>query len=81
MEYKGTIKLTADVAGVEWGGTNKYIKVHPDGTVESLKSFIKTGTATVTATLGDKTAVYEVKVKPSVLQWLYIIVLFGWIWY
>ena len=79
VRYRGTITLAADQT-VEWGGSNKYVEVHPDGTVESLKGFCKTGKATVTATANGLTTSYTVRVKPSFCQWLEIIFLFGWIW-
>ena len=79
VKYRGTITLRADQP-VVWGGSNKYVKVHQDGTVESLKGFCKLGKATITATANGMTAAYEVKVRPTFLQWLKIIFLFGWIW-
>ncbi len=44
---------------------------------------VKAGTAVVTAksTDGKFTKTFNVEVKYSVLQWIIIIVLFGWIWY
>ncbi len=43
----------------------------------------KTGTTTITAksTDGKFTKTFEVTVSYSVLQWIIIIVLFGWLWY
>lgn len=83
VKYRGTIQLQTsaiDAPYVVWGGSNEYIKVHTDGTVESLKNFTKTGKATITATVGGQTTYREIKVKPSFGQWLMIIFLFGWIW-
>ncbi len=81
--YLGNIMLEANLDGVIWSADNISVKLVPNGnkvTVYSVKNFAKTGTVTITATLGDITANYEIKIKPNFLQWLQIIFLFGWIW-
>lgn len=79
VPYLGKIQLQADQS-VLWGGGSDAVKVHPDGTVESLKAFNKTSSVQVSATGNGKTTYYTVKVSPSFGQWMMIIFLFGWIW-
>jgi len=83
ISYLGSITLESSQEGVIWSSDNAYVQLVPNGnkvTVYSLKNFTKTGTVTITATLGDITENYEIKIKPNFLQWLQIIFLFGWIW-
>jgi len=80
VEYLGSITLTANQS-VKWSSTSPYVNVNEiTGVVTSRKSFIKTGTATITATNANESATFQVKVTPSFGQWLMIIFLFGWIW-
>ena len=60
-------------------GLKAVVKVDEDGNIYGAKA----GTATVTAksTDGKFTKTFDVEVNYSVLQWIIIIVLFGWIWY
>ncbi len=83
INYKATLNLS------EYVETNKTLKwesadesvvtVDEDGNIYGAK----TGTATVTAksTDGKFTKTFTVTVSYSVLQWIIIILLFGWIWY
>lgn len=49
---------------------------------ENKITAVGTGSADVTATLEDGTVyIYHINVSYSFLQWIIIIVLFGWIWY
>jgi len=83
LNYRGEAKLTATLRDVEWSGGNKYVKLTPNGqtaTIESLKNFVKTGSASIQATVGNQTVTYNVKVTPTFMDWLMIILLFGWIW-
>ena len=75
--------LEANLDGVIWSADTISVKLVPNGnkvTVYSVKNFAKSGTVTITATWGDITENYEIKIKPNFLQWLQIIFLFGWIW-
>ena len=81
LEYKASQTLSVNGEGVTWSGGNKYVSVDPQtGRITSLKNFIKTGSATITATNSAGSVSFNVKVAPSFLQWLMIIFLFGWIW-
>ena len=65
---------------IKWESSNeKVATVDDQGNVKMTGK----GTATITATsLGDEaTASCTVKVNYSTVQWIIIIVLFGWIWY
>jgi hypothetical protein len=83
LYYKQSVILTASEP-VTWSSNSKMLKVDPNtGRVEGVRSFIKTGTATITATSldGQRTASVNIAIKPTFGQWLVIILLFGWIWY
>lgn len=82
--YKDTqkIKYTSNYSAkqIKWSSSNeKVAKVDDQGNVTMTGK----GTATITATSTDgvATAQCTVKVGYSTLQWIIIIVLFGWIWY
>lgn len=83
LQYKSSVTLTASEA-VTWSSDSPMVKVNPTtGAVESVRSFIKTGAAKITATSldGQRTASIDIPIKPAWWQWLIIVVLFGWIWY
>jgi hypothetical protein len=81
LDYKASATLTANES-VTWKSDNKAVTVDDSGKVISVRSFIKTPKASITATSidGERTATCEVTVKPTWQQWLMIILLFGWIW-
>ena len=85
VDYKGTITLTADKP-VNFTTDSKYITLEKVDSqtvkVTSTKSFIKTGSAEIKATPigGGEATTVTVKVKPTFIQWLMIIILFGWLW-
>ena len=84
LDYRGEKQLKDSVTGegLTWSSSNtKYVDVDPaTGRITSPKSFVKTGSATITAQNSAGKVEFNVKVKPIFLQWLMIIVLFGWIW-
>ena len=76
IEYKSN--YSADQ--IKWESSNeKVATVDDQGNVKMTGK----GTATITATSldGEATAECKVTVKYSSVQWIIIIVLFGWIWY
>lgn len=84
IQYLGSIVLTANLRDVTWSGGNSSLRITPDGKtckVESVKNFLKSGSADIIASTGDQSETFSVKVKPSVWQWIFTIVFFGWIWY
>ncbi|MCL2300474.1 MAG: hypothetical protein FWC27_10070, partial [Firmicutes bacterium] len=85
LHYRGETQLNNFVTGdgLTWSSSNpKYVTVDPNtGKITSQKSFIKTGSATITAQNSAGKVVFNVKVRPTFWQWILIIVLFGWIWY
>jgi len=87
IEYRGSITLTSTNVDAVFTTSSKYVTITKvdDKTVKvtSKRGFIKTGSATITATPvgGGEPVNINVKVKPSFVQWLMIIFLFGWIWY
>ena len=85
LSYRGKKQLQDVVAGesLVWSSSNtKYVAVDAGtGKITSPKSFIKTGSAIITAQNSAGSVEFSVKVKPTFIQWLIIIFLFGWIWY
>ena len=81
LDYKGSKQLSVSGESVTWGGGNDYVSVDQSGKITSKQSFIKTGSATITASNVGGTIAFNVKVKPTFWQWIIIILLFGWIWY
>jgi len=84
LKYREEKQLKDSVVGdgLTWSSSNsKYISVDTNtGRITSQKSFIKTGTAIITAQNSEGKVEFNVKVKPNFVQWLMIIFLFGWIW-
>jgi uncharacterized protein YjdB len=80
LVYVGTAQLSVTGENITWSGGNKYVSVDQNGKITSLKNFIKTGTAQITATNSAGSVTFNVKVAPTSLQWFLCIVLFGWIW-
>jgi len=85
VDYRGEKQLGSLVTGngLTWSSSNtKYVTVDvATGKITSAKSFIKTGSVTITAQNNAGKVELSVKVKPTFMQWLMIIFLFGWIWY
>jgi hypothetical protein len=81
LTYLGSAKLSVTGENLVWSGGNKSISVDQTGKVKSLRSFNKTGSATITASNEAGSVSFQVKVKPTAMQWLLIILLFGWIWF
>ena len=85
VDYRGSFQLSfvgPNAEGYTWQSSNSAIRVDSNGQVTSLKSFIKTASATITVkdAQGNVMDTCQVSVKPNFLQWLMIIFLFGWIW-
>ena len=89
VDYKGTTTLIADQP-VNFTTDSQYVTLERinDTTVKvtSTKNFIKNGSAVIKATpidgdiYDDEATTITVKVKPTFMQWMQIIFLFGWIW-
>ena len=90
MNYKDTVSLTPDIDisegldyTVEYSSSNpSVVSVDEEGNVYGAKK----GSAEITVTVTDEygytvTDTCTVTVSYSVLQWIIVIVLFGWIWY
>lgn len=88
MNYKSTEKITATVLEfgsykntvINWTSSNPEVAtVDANGNVTATGK----GTAVITATTqdGQYSKTCNVTVKYSVLQWIIIYILFGWIWY
>lgn len=83
MNYKSTTQLSAFANGVDsskitWTSSNPNVaSVDKNGNVTATG----TGSAVITASYGDYSASCNVNVNYSFLQWIIVIVLFGWIWY
>jgi hypothetical protein len=81
IDYVGSKQLSVTGEDITWSGSNKYITVdQKTGVITSTKNFIKTGSAQIIASNSAGSVAFNVKVKPTFLQWLMIIFLFGWIW-
>ena len=90
LNYKKSAKLkpaiTAD-EGVKYtvsykSSNPKVASVDKDGNVKALKRGNATITVTVTDQYGNEVKdTCNVTVKYSILQWIIVIVLFGWLWY
>ena len=90
INYKNSTKIEPKIdanSGAEYtvlwkSSNNSIVTVDKDGNVYGAKKGIATVTCTVTDSLGN---IYSdsctVKVDYSVLQWIIMILLFGWIWY
>ena len=83
LDYLGSKQLSVTGEGVTWSsGNEKYVKVDPGtGKITSQKAFWKTGGAIIKAENSAGSVEFNVKVRPTLRQWLMIIFLFGWIWY
>lgn len=83
IQYKKSAKLTAESTyskPVVWSSSNENVaRVDSEGNISTCKR----GSAVITCTSpdGSVTDSCQVTVTYSVLQWIIIIVLFGWIWY
>lgn len=88
MNYKATMRLFVNVlpedaaysTEIIWESSNPEVAtVNEDGEVYA----VNLGTTTITATSADGTvsATCEVTVKYSIIQWIIVYILFGWIWY
>lgn len=84
MNYKDSHTISVDTnypaSELTWSSSNeKVAKVDADGNIVATG----TGSATITVTSADGMVheTCEVTVSYTVLQWIIIIVLFGWIWY
>lgn len=87
INYKGTVNLKEQLASnvirdykLKWESADEtVVTVDEDGNIYGAK----TGSTTVTvkSTDGKYTKTFDITVSYSVLQWIIIIVLFGWIWY
>jgi len=81
LEYKGSAQLTVTGENITWSGGNSYVSVdQATGKIASMKNFIKTGSAVITASNSAGSVSFNVKVQPTFWQWLLIIFCFGWIW-
>lgn len=84
LNYKGTYTLSVDTnyapEELVWTSSNEKV-----ATVDANGNIVATGTGTATITVtsadGMVSETCEVTVSYSVVQWIIIIVLFGWIWY
>ena len=87
MDYKGSTTVYATAPVVDWWTTSMKASIYPssDGmsaAVVSERQFWKMGSIEVYArTAAGDTFYHRIDVKPTFLQWLIIIFLFGWIWY
>ena len=85
LTYLGTVILEADQAA-DFHTSNSNVRLirlsDTQVQVESVRSFIKTGSAVIQATPqgGGPAAAVTIQISPSFTQWLMIIFLFGWIW-
>jgi hypothetical protein len=88
MTYKQTSRLYANVlpeeaaysADITWSSSNpKVCSVDEDGNIKATGK----GTAVITASTADGkyTASCSVTVDYSTIQWIIIVLLFGWLWY
>ena len=83
LQYKSSVTLTASEPAT-WSSDSSMVNVNSStGKVESVRSFIKSGTAKITASSldGQRTDSIIIQIKPAWWQWLIIVPLFGWIWY
>lgn len=90
LNYKKSAKLTPKIDvddgvtyTVKYESSNpKVASVDKDGNVKALKRGNATITVTVTDQYGNEVKdTCNVTVKYSILQWIIVIVLFGWLWY
>ena len=83
MNYKSTKQLTASVTGEPsakpvWSSSDPSVaSVDSDGNVTATGR----GSTVITASYGEFSDSCEVTVSYSFVQWLIVILLFGWIWY
>ena len=81
LGYRASQTLQVKGEGITWSGGNNYVSVNAKtGEITSLKSFGKSGTAVITASNAVGDVKFNVKVQPSAVQWLMIVIFFGWIW-
>ena len=87
MDYRGSITLRSNVPIVQCWTTSmrSSARIQGDGTsitVSCDKQFKKIGMTEVYArTAGGEVLYFAIEIRPTFLQWLIIILLFGWIWY
>lgn len=90
VDYKGTAKIIPTIDkdrnakySVKWESSNSsVVSVDNDGNIHGLKRGSAKVTCTVTDSYGNTYSdSCNVNVKYSGIQWVIIIVLFGWIWY
>ena len=90
VDYKGTAKIIPTIDkdrnakySVKWESSNSsVVSVDNDGNIHGLKKGNAKVTCTVTDSYGNTYSdSCNVNVKYSGVQWVIIIVLFGWIWY
>ena len=91
LDYKAKTTLKPTITATEGGGqlTVKYESSDPNVAAVNDNGEVtgaKRGTATITVTVTDEAGntvkdTCTVTVKYTVLQWIIIILLFGWIWY
>ena len=90
VDYKGTAKIIPTIDkdrnakySVKWESSNiSVVSVDNDGNIHGLKKGSAKVTCTVTDSYGNTYSdSCNVNVKYSGVQWVIIIVLFGWIWY
>jgi len=84
LQYRASVTLAASEP-VTWSSDSAKVKVNSaTGEVQSVySSIIKSSTAKITATSldGQRTASVDIQIKPSLLQRIIIIFLFGWLWF
>ena len=80
LDYVGSMQLSVTGENLTWSGGNQSVSVDQNGRITSLKNFSKTGSATIKATNSAGSVEFNVSVKPTFMQWIMIVVLFGWIW-
>jgi len=80
LDYVGSMQLSVTGENLTWSGGNQSVSVDQNGKITSLKNFSKTGSATIRAANSAGFVEFSVSVKPTFMQWIMIVVLFGWIW-
>jgi hypothetical protein len=84
LAYLGAKELGGSVTGegLTWSsGNTKSVTVDQTGKTTSVRGFCKTGSATIKVQNDAGYVEFKVKVRPTFVQWLMIVFLFGWIWY
>ena len=80
LDYVGSMQLSVTGENITWSGGNQSVSVDQNGKITSLKNFSKTGSATIRATNSAGFVEFNVRVQPTFMQWIMIIILFGWLW-